>query len=113
MADFSEFLNIFNTHENKALRKRNYSKRWLRGIKSKTVREMQMNQRLSSLCFPTTSSWASKPCRVNPCMICEIISHYSNTRSSFTGNSYGILGNIDCSACNAIYSYQCRLCDKQ
>jgi hypothetical protein len=107
--DFDDAWHIFY----QALRKRNYSKRWLRGIKSKTVREMQINQRLSSMCFPTTSSWGSKPCGVIPCMTCEIISHCSNIRSSFTGSSYGILGNIDCSTSNVIYSYQCRLCDKQ
>ena len=36
-----------------ALSKRNYSKRWLRGIKGKTVRDWQIKQRRSNTAIPT------------------------------------------------------------
>ena len=107
--DFDEAWHVYF----QALAKRNYSKRWLRGIKGKTVRELQINQRRTNMCFPTTSRWGSKPCGADRCLTCAIISQCPNIKSHFTGKTYGILGNIDCSSSNVIYSYQCRLCDKQ
>ena len=63
--------------------------------------------------IPTTSSWAFKPNGIARCMTCKYICHCSNTRSSLTRRTYGIIENIDCSSANILNAYQCPLCDKQ
>ena len=73
-----------------SLCKRNYSKRWMRDTKSKTVISGLLPNKCS---FPTTCRWGSKQC--------------------VTGRTYGVVGNIDGSSKNQIYVYQCLLCDKQ
>jgi len=52
-----------------ALYKINYSKRWMRGIKGKTVGELQIKQRRSHIGIPTTSRWGSKPCNIIHCKV--------------------------------------------
>ena len=74
-----------------ALCKRNYSKRWMRGIKGKTVRELQIKQRRSNIGIPTTSRWGSKPCNIMNCMTCHLISDCSNVTSTVTQKTFQCL----------------------
>jgi len=71
--------------------KRNYSKRWMRGIKGKTVMELQIKQRRSNTGILTKNRWGSKPCNIMNCMTCHLISDYSNTTSIVTEKTFGIM----------------------
>ena len=59
------------------LRKRNYLKRWMPDIKSKTVTEPLMNQYQANAAIPTTSRWGSKPCGIDRYMTCKGICYCS------------------------------------
>jgi len=96
-----------------ALCKRDYSKRWLRSVKSKSVRELQIIQRRVAETNNTTSSWSSNPCNNGRCMTCEMVVDCFNITSTRTKSTYGIIGTLDCSSSNIIYVYQCMYYHKQ
>ena len=76
-----------------SLCKRNYWKGSMRDIKSKTVRELLMDQYQINAAIQTTSRWSSKPCGIDRCMTCKHICHCSNISTNVTGRTYGIIGN--------------------
>ena len=97
--DFDEAWQILSH----SLCKRNYSKRWLRHIKSKTVRELQIQQRHINPTNPENSQWGSKPCGISRCRSCEILCSCHNITSTVTNKTHGIIGNLNCSSPNIIY----------
>jgi len=92
---------------------RNYSKRWLRHIKSKIVRELQIQQRRINPTNHTNSQWCSKPCWISRCRSCEILCSCHNITSTVTNKTHGIIGNLNCSSSNIIYICECLRCSKQ
>ena len=109
ITDFDEAWQILSH----SLCKRNYSKRWLRHIKSKTVRELQIQQRRINPTNPTNSQWCSKPCGISRCRSCEILCSCHNITSTVTNKTHGIIGNLNCSSSNIIYICECLRCSKQ
>jgi len=97
----------------KSLCKRNYSKRWLRSVKSSVVRELQISHRRLNSTNPTTSGWGANPCLVSGCKNDEILQPCSNITSTATKITHGIIGKLDCASENVIYVLQCTLCHKQ
>ena len=82
-------------------------------VMTKTVRQMLINQHQTNAAIPTTNFCGFEPCDIDRCMTSNDICHCSNIRSSVTGRTYGIIGNIDCSFQNVIYVYQRLFCDKR
>ena len=82
----------------------------MRGIKGKTVRELQIKQGRSNAAIPTNRCWGSKPCNVINCMTCHLISDCSNTASTVVPKTFGIMRYIDYSSSNV---YQCYFYNKQ
>ena len=91
----------------------NYSKRWLRHIKSKTVSEQQIQQRRINPTNPTNSQWGSKLCGISRCRLCEILCSCHNITSTVTNKTHGIIGNLNCGSSNVIYVCECLHCSKQ
>ena len=89
----------------------NYSNRWLCHLKSKTVRELQIQQRRINPINSTNSQWGSKPCRISRCRSCEILCSCHNITSTVTNKTHGIIGNL--SSSNIIYICECLHCSKQ
>ena len=85
----------------------------MRGIKSKTVRKLLINQYKTNAAILTTSSLGSQSCGIVRCMTRKHICHCWNIRSRVTGRTCGIIGNIDCSSTDVICVYHCLLCDKR
>ena len=108
-SDFDEACNILF----KKLTKRNYSRRWLRSLKSKTFRALQIRQRQTDPANPTHSQWGSKQCGFSRCKTCKMICSCQNITSTVTQKTYGIIGKLDCNSSNIIYAYECLYCEKQ
>ncbi len=87
--------------------------RWLRSVKGKSVRELQITQRRLAETNATTSSWSSNPCNNGRGMTCEMVVDCFNITSTITKSTYGIMGTLDCSSSNIIYVYQRMYCHKQ
>jgi hypothetical protein len=98
-----------------ALSVRNYPKRWLRKIKSQTVRDLQIKDRveLSLECNPTSSKLGASPCGSKKCKTCKIVPTCQNFTSTNTGETFAINSSLDCSSSNIIYLYICKLCHVQ
>jgi len=84
----------------------------MRGIKGKTVRELQTKQRRSNTTIPTSCS-GFKLFNIKNCMTCHLISDCLNITSTVTYKTVSILGDKYCSSSNVIYAYQCYFCNKQ
>ena len=100
----------------KALRKRGYSTRFLRSIKSKTV------QKLANPSEPP-ASWPrqdvgdnhqASPCGFFPfCHTCEAVRSCTTIQSSSTKQNFQIMGDLNCTSANIIYLIECNFCKKQ
>ena len=97
----------------KALKSRNYSKRWLREIKAETIRELEIKYRRANICNPTTSQCGAYECGITKCKSCSILNECDNISSRQTRKTYGIRGKLCCSSTNVVYSLQCLICNKQ
>ena len=97
----------------KALKSRNYSKRWLREIKAETIRELEIKSRRANICNPTTSQCGAYECGITKCKSCSILNECDNISSRQTRKTYGIRGKLCCSSTNVVYSLQCLICNKQ
>jgi len=96
-----------------AVRKRNYSKRWLRNIKAETLRQLIMKARRLNLCNPTTSKCGARPCGIERCKTCEILPECQTFICNGTENTYAITGQLNCESSNIIYVLHCLVCNKQ
>ena len=97
----------------KALKSRNYSKRWLREIKAETIRELEIKSRRANICNPTTSQCGAYKRGVTKCKGCSILNECDNISSRQTRKTCGIRGKLCCSSTNVVYSLQCLICNKQ
>ena len=97
-----------------ALRKRNYSKRWLRKIKNETLRDFNKDRRIAAeFQNPTSSNSGCSPCNGPRCLTCQIVPNCQNFSGSQYEQTYPITSEMNCSSENIIYLYTCKLCDKQ
>ena len=93
-----------------------FPKMLLRGIKSRTGRQLQTSQRHTNISSPTTSHWAlSHVRRISVWLVISQISvRIYKAKLHNTGwKNKGIHGKINCSSSNVICSYQCRVYHKE
>ena len=93
----------------KALKSRNYSKRWLREIKGETIRELEIKSRRANI----VAQCGAYECGITKCKSCYILNECDNISSRQTRKTYGIRGKLCCSSTNVVYSLQCLICNKQ
>ena len=91
----------------------NYSNRWLCHLKSKTVRELQIQQRRINPPNPTNSKWGSNPCGISRCRSCDMLCSCYNITSTNTNTEHGILGNLNSGSSNIMYVCEFLHCAKQ
>ena len=82
-------------------------KRWMCHIKSKTVCELQIQQRRINPTNPTHSHWGAKSCGISRCSSCELLCSCRNITRTVTNKTHGIIGNLNCSSSNIICVYEC------
>ena len=96
----------------KALRKRNYSARFLRSIKNKTLAILN-KPKLDDLIEVDLSNPGAKPCKKPRCGTCPYFRE--NTGFLYMGkdlSSYDIQNSLTCSSKNIIYYIECDCCLK-
>lgn len=97
-----------------ALSKRNYSKRWLRKIKTQTLRILNKKQRpAADYQKPTSSSSGCGYCNSARCSTCKLVPTCHNFSGSLYSQTYSINAKLNCNSENIIYLFTCKLCDKQ
>ena len=98
-----------------ALSKRNYSKRWMRRIKFKTVLELKYKILDTELTksSPGPSKAGSFKCGKSQCKTCKIIVECQNFTSQATKDTFSITSEINCDSENVIYLYTCNICQIQ
>lgn len=101
----------------KALRKRGYSIRSLRTIKSQTVRSlMNTPESIPSWIDQDTGNddHRASPCGHSPlCHTCEAVRSCNTIQSTSTKQNLEIMGNLNCNSSNIIYLIECNFCKKQ
>ena len=110
-ADFNHSWNTLY----KALRKRNYSKRWLREIRSKVLYEIECNERAGlDQAIPGNSQWGQVQCeKRHECETCTSSLMCHNIKSLQTDHVYPINGTLGCQSNNVVYLIDCKLCGAQ
>ena len=100
-----------------ALRKRGYSIRFLRYIKSKTVQKLSKTSEPSPppwLDWKTDGNHGASPCGLAPlCQTCESTRSCTTVQSNSTKQIFQIVGDLKCSSSNIIYLIECKFCGKQ
>ena len=104
-ADFEEACSILI----KSLRSRGYSKRFLRSIKSNTLK--QIKDELSRGPRPTKGQAA--PCKKAKCKTCSQVKTTSEFKSHSTGKTFEINQVLNCESHNVIYLISCKKCNLQ
>ena len=98
-----------------ALRKRHYSKRWLREIRAEVLREIESNER-AGLEHTTAGSsrFGNFQCIYrHSCLTCKSSDMCHNFLSTWTGHLYPVQGRNWCKTENMIYLLTCSLCNIQ
>ena len=98
-----------------ALRKRNYSKRWLRKVYYDSLGEIESNERAGlEASIPGHSKWGFVQCALRyACLTCKASQRCQNFESSHTENFYPIQGRLWCKSTNLIYLLTCKICYMQ
>ena len=98
-----------------ALSERGYSERFLRSVKSETLRDIE-----SGKCLPPRDfgDREKESVRVGPCLklfcpLCHCVNGTDFVRSSNTGYNFKITDKMDCHSSNLIYLIQCKECHIQ
>ena len=107
--DFHESCNILF----KALHHRHYSKRFLRHIKTQTLRLIRRAKDQEPMDIPGHSATGSSRCGGNKCETCPYIEQCNNFEGQRQDIHYPILSNLNCSTRNIIYLVTCTLCNLQ
>lgn len=116
-SQFLRFNRICNNEEDfeeacnrliRALRKRNYSKRFLRRIKSNTLKEIKDQLETG----PRSQGQTSK-CPLNRCKTCPYFVPTSEFESTKNGDKFKIRQQLTCGSKNVIYLIRCKKCNKQ
>ena len=99
----------------RALRKRNYSKRWLRTVYYDVLGEIESNERAGlEASVPGNSEWGYFQCTLRyACLTCKAAEMCHNFCSTITENFYPVRGRLWCNSRNVIYLLTCKLCDIQ
>jgi hypothetical protein len=92
----------------RALRKRNYSKRFLRRIKSNTLKEIKDQIETGPRAQGQTSTCPIKKC--GTCLYFDPTSEFQNTNN---GKKFSVKQNLTCGSENVIYLIRCKKCNKQ
>ncbi len=99
-----------------ALRKRGYTIRFLRNIKSQTVCSLQ---KISEPKPPFLDQTIHNEHRASPCghpylcHTCESVRSCNDIQSTSTKEIFQIMGDLNCSSSNIIYLIECKFCKKQ
>ena len=104
-ADFEEACNIL-IH---ALRPRGYSKRFLRTIKSNTLKQIQDEINRG----PRASRGQATSCKRSRCKTCSHVDTKSEFQSNSTGEKFEIKQMLNCDSHNVIYLISCKKCGIQ
>ena len=98
-----------------SLRKRNYSKRWLRKVYHDVLGEMESDERAGlEVSVPGQSKWGYFQCILrHSCLTCKAAKMCHNFESSHTENFYPIQGRLWCKSTNVIYLLTCTICYMQ
>jgi hypothetical protein len=103
--DFEEACNIMI----RALRDRGYSKRFLRNIKSNTLKQIR-DQLIQG---PHSNKGQVVPCKIPRCKTCPHIEPISEFQSFSTGQKFDIKQHLNCESHNVIYLISCKKCGMQ
>ena len=93
-----------------ALRGRGYSKRFLRSIKSKTLREIKEKDQIVN---QNPSGLGSAPCNKPSCKTCPFIQTTHFIENRVNNKKFNIQENLNCASTNLIYLISCKKCPKQ
>lgn len=104
-ADFEEACSILIS----SLRKRGYSKRFLRTIKSNTLKQIQDELNRG----PLASKGQANPCGKSRCKTCPHVTTTSEFQSFSTKQKFEIKQNLNCESHNIIYLITCTKCGIQ
>lgn len=104
-ADFEEACGILI----RSLRNRGYSKRFLRSIKSNTLK--QIKDELSR--GPRSTKGQAAPCQKSRCKTCSQVKTTSEFKSHSTGKTFQINQVLNCESHNVIYLISCNKCNLQ
>ena len=98
-----------------SLQKRNYSKRFLRKIRSDTIEYFESGKRAGEqLELPGNSSFGHHKCdKCFTCSTCKYAPSCQNIISGYSDHVYPITGNLSCRSKNVIYLISCLCCNKQ
>ena len=98
-----------------ALRKRGYSSRFLRSIKSQALSRIKTGNSLNTpfLYDPKINNAFSTPCNLPHCPTCEYFETRSEITSSATKQGFKIQSNMNCNSNNLIYLIECDNCGLQ
>lgn len=111
-SDFEEACSILF----KALRKRGYSARSLRHIKSSLLKEITSEDNIKMPYVTTTDQcdYYASPCGYDRlCFTCEHVRSCSSVTSNTTNLSYKLKSDLNCNSSNIIYLIECENCGKQ
>ena len=98
----------------KALRKRGYSKRFLRSIKSETLANIKTGNSLNTpFNYDPSINASSTQCERPFCPTCEYFEPRSEIVSTATKQTFKIQTNISCNSNNLIYLIECDNCGLQ
>ena len=109
MQDFHESCHILF----KSLQTRKYSKRFLRNIKTQTLRFIDRMKAQVEQDIPGPSDAGSSMCNGTKCQTCQDIEECHNFEGQDPNIHYPILSKLNCSSRNIIYLVTCTLCDSQ
>ena len=98
----NDFENACNTLFN-SLKTRGYSSRFLRYLKSQTLKEINATYNTEN---------GSKPCNKAKCKTCPFMTTTNHIKSS-TGKSFPLKHKMNCQSASIIYAIQCKSCKMQ
>ena len=98
-----------------ALRKRGYSRTFLRSAKSETLADIESGKCIPprDFCDRDKESVEVGPCLRNFCPMCHCIKRTDFVRSSNSGFNFKITDKMDCHSSNLIYLIECKECHIQ
>lgn len=101
----------------RSLRRRGYSIRFLRTIKSQTVQTFSKTSAPKPPIFDQidiVNDHRASPCGHSPqCHTCDSVRSCDSIQSSTTKQNFQITGDLNCSSSNIIYLIECNFCKKQ
>ena len=99
----------------RALRNRGYSERFLRHIKSQTLKAMKSGDLIAPLGIlpEPDSAYFATPCEGRFCHTCENVNHCNSVTSNTNKFVFKIRQELNCNSKNLIYLVHCKECDKQ